>query len=309
MFIIEALHNTKKKIIKFWRDYFTVEGEYTSLLPDKIYLKKLYKKRLGKKLDIKVPKTFSEKLNWLKLYDRKPIYTTMVDKYAAREYVAEKIGDEYLVPLMGVWDTVDEIDFSQLPEKCVLKCNHDNGVIVVKSRQNDKQIEKIKKELSFHLGRDYYKKCREWPYKNIKRKIICEKFMENTNGDDLVDYKIFCFNGEPKLIMVNSGRFTLDGVKTDIYDVDWNHLDMQDGHYPMAGDIFKKPKCFDEMLGLAVKLSKNIPTIRVDFNYWDEKLYFGELTFFHMAALDHFQPAKWDEIIGGWLNLPINNNF
>lgn len=301
MQIVEILYKAKKNAVKFYKDYFTEEGAYTSLLSDKAYLKRLYKKRMGKELNLKNPQTFTEKLNWLKLYDRNPEYTMMADKYAVRKYIAEKIGEEYLVPLVGVWDNVEEIDFDALPDKFVLKCNHDNGVIICTDKSK-LDIEKTKKELQYHLSRDYYKKCREWPYKDIKRKIICEKFMENKNGDALYDYKLFCFGGVPKFVMVNSDRFI--NLKTDMYDTEWNHLEMQDGHYPMAGDVFSKPFCLEKMLSLSEKLSKNISFLRVDFNFWNNRLYFGELTFYHSAAFECFQPEEWDRKLGDWLELP-----
>ena len=304
MFIIEGLYNLKKNTVKFWKKYFTIEGTYTSLLPDRIYLKKLYKKRTGEDLRLNPPMNFTEKINWLKLYDRNPLYTVMVDKYRVRKYISEKIGEEYLVPLIDTWSSVEEIDFEQLPKEFVLKCNHDNGIIAC----NDKtklNIEKVKKELQFHLNRDYYKKAREWPYKNVERKIICERFMKNTNGESLVDYKLFCFNGKAKFVMLNSNRFGVGQLKTDIYDMEWKHMDMQDGSYPMAGDVFDKPDCLDEMRVIAEKLSEGIPFIRVDFNYWNGKLYFGELTFYHSAGLEFFQPKKWNDILGKWLELPI----
>ena len=303
MIIIEGLHSAKKRLQKWYKDYFTVEGTYTSLLPDKVYLKKLYRQRTGKELNLKNPQTFTEKLNWLKLYDRRPEYTMMVDKYAVRAYVADKIGEEYLVPLVGTWESVEDIPFDELPDQFVLKCNHDNGVIICRDRKNF-DVEAAKRELQFHLSRDYYKKCREWPYKNVKRRIICEKFMENNNGDRLVDYKIFCFFGVPRLIMVNSNRFSETGTCTDLYDMAWLHLEMQDGHYPMAGDIFEKPTFFKDLIDISHKFSKGIPFVRVDMNYWNGKLYFGELTFYHSAAFESFQPGRWDYEVGSWLELP-----
>lgn len=303
MFILEIFHKLKRKIIKTYQKYFTVQHPETYILSDKSFIKNIYKKRMGKKINLSNPKTFCEKQNWLKLYDRKPIYTVMVDKYLARDFVAKRIGEEYLVPLLGVWNNADEIDFSSLPNKFVLKCNHNSDVIICtdKSKLNKNETQK---KLNEQLKMDYYTHKREWPYKNIPRKIICEKFMENTNGENLVDYKLFCFNGVPKFIMVNSNRFGEGGVKVDMYDMQWNHMEMQDGHYPNAGDIFAKPDCFDEMCRLAEILSEGIPFLRVDFNYWDNKLYFGELTFFHSAGLESFMPEKWDEIIGLWVNLP-----
>ena len=303
MFILEAIHKAKRKVIKTYQKYFTIEHPETYILSDKSFIKKIYKKRMGKEINLSEPQTFCEKQNWLKLYDRKPVYTVMADKYLARDFVAERIGEKYLVPLLGVWDNADEIDFDALPEKFVLKCNHNSDVVICTDKST-LDIEKTREQLNNQLRIDYYCFKREWPYKNIPRKIICEKFMENTNGENLVDYKLFCFDGVPKFIMVNSNRFGEGGVHVDMYDMQWTHMEMQDGHYPNAGDIFSKPECFDEMCKLAEVLSKDTTLLRVDFNYWDNKLYFGELTFFHSAGLESFMPEKWDEILGSWVNLP-----
>lgn len=303
MFLLEIAHKLKRYVIRTYQKFFTIQHPETYILSDKSFIKKIYKKRMGKEINLSNPKTFCEKQNWLKLYDRKPIYTVMSDKYLAREFVAERIGEEYLVPLLGVWDSPEDIDFDTLPNKFVLKCNHNSDVIICtdKSALN---IEEAKEKLTKQLKSDYYTHKREWPYKNIPRKIICERFMENTNGDELVDYKIFCFAGIPRFTMVNSNRFGDGGVKVDMYDMQWQHMEMQDGHYPNAGDIFEKPSCFEEMCRLAKKLSKGTCFLRVDFNYWNKKLYFGELTFFHSAGLESFMPEQWDIILGSWLELP-----
>lgn len=308
--IVEKAYRVKRNLIKTYKKYFTVEYPYTYVLSDKSFVKKLYKKRMGKKINLSNPKTFTEKQNWLKLYDRNPIYTVMVDKYLARDFVAERIGEEYLVPLLGVWNNADEIDFSSLPEKFVLKCNHNSDVIIFKDgifKSKDGTTltkEETKRKLNVQLKVDYYKSKREWPYKNVPRKIICEKFMENTDGSNLVDYKLFCFDGIPRLFMVNSNRFGEGGVLVDIYDMEWKHINMQDGHYPNAGDVFEKPICFNEICNLARTLSSSVPFLRVDFNIWDNKLYFGELTFFHSAGLESFEPQEWDYILGKELVLP-----
>lgn len=303
MNIEERIHVKINKIKKWYNKRFTVNYPQLSYLSDKIFIEKLYEKRLGKKPDLKHPKTFTEKCNWLKLYNRKPEYTIMVDKLAVREYIKDKLGENYLVPLIGVWDNANDIDFDSLPEKFVLKCNHASSVVVCTEKKSF-DIENAKKHLSDELATDYYKQKREWPYKNVKRKIICEQFMENTNGDELVDYKFFCFNGEPKLVMLNSNRFGEDGLKTDIYDINWSHMDMSVGHYPQVGDVFNKPKQFDEMVQASKLLSKDIPFVRVDFNVWNQKMYFGELTFFDAAGYEEYHPSEYDRIMGDWLNLP-----
>lgn len=299
----DMLHKVKRKMIRAYQSRFTIRNPETCILSDRAFIKKIYYARMGKNIDLKNPKTFCEKENWLKLYDRKPEYTMMADKYAVREYISNKIGEEYLVPLLGVWDKAEDIDFEKLPSKFVLKCNHNSDVIICLDKSM-LDIEKTREKLNKQLKQDYYTHKREWPYKDIDRKIICEKYMENTNDDQLVDYKIFCFNGIPRFTMVNSNRFGAGLINVDMYDMDWKHMDMQDGHYPNAGDVFGKPECFEEMCQISKKLSENIPFIRVDFNYWDRKLYFGELTFFHSAGLESFMPEEWDLILGNWLKLP-----
>lgn len=298
----EILHRLKRKLQKLYTKYFTVENYETFILSDKQFLKKLYKAKLGENLNLRNPQTFTEKMNWLKLYDRRPEYTLMADKYAVREYIAGKIGEEYLVPLLGVWDNADDIDFSLLPEKFVLKCNHNSDVTICtnKSTINEKEV---KEKLNEQLKDNYYLHKREWPYKNIPRKIICEKYMENTNGEELFDYKLFCFNGKVKIIEINSGRFTGD-LREDHYDVNWKHIDVTIGGYPSAGDIFPKPFFLDEMFDLAENLAENIPLVRVDFNYWNGKLYFGELTFFHSAGITTIEPSEFNNIWGSWIELP-----
>lgn len=307
MIFIERLYNLKKDIYKFWKMYFTIEGTYTSLLPDRIYLKKLYKKRMGEKLNLKSPTTFNEKLNWLKLYDRQPEYTMMVDKYKVREYVEEKVGKEYLIPLIGCWNQVNEIDFDILPQQFVLKCNHDNGVVICKNKENIDRSH-IKEMLQFHLERDYYKKAREWPYKNVERKIICEKYMvDNTNNtSDLIDYKFFCFNGEVKTICIIKNR-TRD-TTIDYVDTNFEYLSIVD-KYPNSTSKIKKPKCFEEMLLIAQKLSAGIPYVRVDLYCINDKPYFGEMTFYDDAGFGCKEPIYWEKQFGDWIELPTKKKW
>ena len=303
MYIIEKIYKLKKRLFAWYKKYFTVEGLYTCILPDKIYLKKLYKARTGKKLNLRNPQTFNEKINWLKLYDRRPEYTVMVDKYLAREYISERIGEEYLVPLLGVWDSPEKIDFDALPNKFVLKCNHDNGVIIC----NDKgklDIEKVKKELAYRLERNYYKKLREWPYKKVPRKIICEKFMENANGEKCLEYKVFCFNGVPRYIFVISNRLSAEKTTIDVYDELWNYVELRRKDSISAGDIFEKPGCYESLIKLSKQLSNNTLYLRVDFNFWNDRLYFGELTNYDMGGFGVYQPEVWDYKLGELIDLP-----
>lgn len=269
-------------------------------LPDKPYLELIYYAHFGKKLDLKNPKTFNEKLQWLKLYDRNPEYTRMVDKYEAKQYVAEKIGEEYIIPTLGVWDDPDQIDFDALPEQFVLKCTHDSGGLVICRDKSKLNIEEAKEKLKKRLKFRYFYWGREWPYKNIKPRIIAEKYMEDESGTELKDYKVMCFEGEPKLIQVHQGRF---GEHTqDFYDTQWQKLEITQG-FPYSETTMGKPEFLEEMLTLSKELSQNLHQVRVDWYYVGHQLYFGELTFFDGAGFDGFEPDEYDEIIGNWIRI------
>lgn len=277
-------------------------GKYDKL-PDREYLEKKFYAMLGYSLDLTNPQTFNEKLQWLKLYDRKPDYTMMVDKYKVREYIKEKLGEEYLIPLLGVWDNAEDINFDKLPNRFVLKCNHNSGLGMYickdKSKLTEKQIKVIRKNLTKGLQQDYYLTGREWPYKDVPRKIIAEKYMEDETGQ-LRDYKFYCFNGEPKIIMINSDR-EIEKTKADYFDMDFNWIDLKWG-YEHALVKPSKPINFEKMKELAVVLSKNIPELRVDFYEVNNKIYFGELTFFDGSGFDKIEPKEWDKKIGDWID-------
>lgn len=274
-------------------------------MDDEKYLKKLYMSNFGKELDLENPKTFNEKLQWLKLYDRKPEYTMMVDKYRVREYISEKLGEEYLIPLLGVWDDPEEIDFDKLPNQFVLKCNHNSGLGMCICKDKSKlDIKKVKAELKKGLKENFYLRGREWPYKDVPRKIICEKYMVDESGYELKDYKIFCFNGEPKALFVATDRMT--DTKFDFFDVEFNHLPFTNGH-PNAEKEIAKPQNLDEMLKAASILSKGIPQVRIDLYNVNGKILFGEMTFSHWSGMVPFEPNKWDERFGEWIVLPKNN--
>lgn len=273
------------------------------ILPDKAYLKLLFKLKLGKSLNLKNPKTFNEKLQWLKLYDRKPIYTTMVDKYAVKEYVANIIGDEYIIPTLGVWDSFDEINFDELPNQFVLKCTHDSGGLVICRDKSSLDITAAKEKIEKSLKANYYWRGREWPYKNAKQRIIAEKYVEDADTEELRDYKFFCFDGEVKALFIATERFKKRAeTKFDFFDTDFNHLPFINGH-PNAETLPEKPQKFDEMKRLAAKLSKGIPQLRVDFYEANGKVFFGELTFFHFGGLVPFEPHEWDEKLGSFIKL------
>lgn len=303
MFILEKAHNIKRYLIKTYQKYFTIQHPENYILSDKSFIKKLYKKRMGKEINLSDPKTFCEKQNWLKLYDRKPIYTVMVDKYLARDFVAERVGKDYLVPLIGVWNNADEIDFSSLPDKFVLKCNHNSDVTICTDK-SALDTEKVRIKLNEQLKRNYYLQKREWPYKNVPRKIICEKYMENHDKTSPLEFKVLCFNGIPKYVIVISGRFINKETTMDTYDMDWKYTNLVNGDCPLAGDIYEKPDCLNEIYEISEKLSENVPFLRVDFNFWNNKLYFGEMTFFDAAGFENYQPQEWNLYFGDLIKLP-----
>ena len=274
---------------------------------DKLYLKIMFKYYLGHKLNLKNPVSYNEKLQWIKLYDRKAEYTRYVDKVAVRDFIAETLGDEYLIPLLGVWDSPDEIDFDTLPNQFVLKCNHNSGtgmcICKDKSRIN---VEQIKNQLRKGLKEDYYYLGREWPYKNVRRKILCEKYMVDESGTELKDYKVMCFNGEPKLIELHMGRFT-DHQTQDFYDTSWKKTNISQGGisvYGMSTIDAPKPDTLDKMLELSKILSKGIPHVRVDWYSINGKLYFGEMTFFDGSGFDPYDSYMDDILLGSWIELP-----
>ncbi len=275
---------------------------------DERFLRRAFLKFMGKPLNLDDPVTFNEKLQWLKLYDRKPEYTTLVDKYRVREVVSEKLGEEYMIPLLGVWDAPNDIDFNALPNQFVLKCNHNSGFgMCICKNKIELDIEKTKTALSKGLKQDYYLSNREWPYKDIPRKIIGEKFIAcilNNGISVLNDYKIWCFNGEPKIILVCSDRYSQSGLCEDFFDMDWHHLPLKRADKPTSQKDIEKPKNYILMQQMAKELANNIPFVRVDFYEVDDKVYFGELTFYPMSGWGQFVPEEWDQKLGEWLQLP-----
>ena len=275
-------------------------------LNDKIYLRWKWHFKMGGKLDFDNPKAFNEKLQWLKLYDRKPEYTTMVDKIKVKDYIAEKIGAEYLIPTIGVWDAPEDIDFDSLPNQFVLKCNHNSGGLFIckdKTKVAKKQWADVLKGLRKSLDYNYYMLGREWPYKNVEPKLIAEEFLESDSSRDLMDYKFMCFNGNVKCVFVCSRRGTKDGLRVTFFDLDWNVLPFTRSH-PAEDSPIPKPRSLKLMVELATKLSMGIPFVRVDFYEIDGKVYFGEMTFFPGNGYEAFEPEEWDYKLGEWIKLP-----
>lgn len=283
--------------------YLTELG-LTRWMSDEHFLKKEYKLRMGYELDLNNPITYNEKIQWLKLYDRRSEYTRMVDKYAVKDYVRGIIGDEYIIPTLGVWDSFEEIDFSSLPNQFVLKCTHDSGGLVICKDKNAFDINAAKRKIKKCLKRKYFFIHREWPYKEVKPRIIAEKYMEDSNTKELKDYKFFTFDGTPKAVFIAGDRQKEnEETKFDFFDMDFNHLNIENGH-PNAKNIPDKPQTFEQMKRIASILGKGIPHVRVDFYEVDGKLYFGELTFSHWSGMVPFEPVEWDGIFGNWIVLP-----
>lgn len=272
-------------------------------LPDKTFLKMYYTVMTKNKMDIDNPKAFNEKLQWLKLYNRNPFYTKLVDKYKVREYIADKIGEEYLIPLLGVWDSPDDIDFDSLPNKFVLKCNHDSGGLSICRDKKTFDVNIAKKKLKKSLKTNYYYSGREWPYKNVPRKIIAEKYMTDETGTNLRDYKFYCFDGKAKVVGIYQDRNTDKETTGDFFDMDFNWLDFT-FNMPNAKVKPSKPNHFEKMKEIAEILSKGIPHVRVDLYLSNDKIYFGELTFFDGSGFDKIEPFEWDVKLGSWINLP-----
>ena len=273
--------------------------------PDKAYIKWNFKLRNnGAKLDLKSPKTLQEKLSWMKLYYHDPKQTQMVDKYGVRSIIKEKLGEEYLVPLIGVYDTFEEIDFDSLPKQFVLKCTHDSGSVVICKDKDSFDYEAAKEKITSHLKYNHFYLSREWPYKNVHPRIICEPYLKDDNSEDRPDYKFLCFYGEPKLFLVLSDRGTEETQKMNYYTLDWKLLPINEKIYPNNPKPDKKPEQFDKMVEFARILSKDIPFVRVDFTCINGKLFFGELTFYHNGAQRLLYPLEYNRILGDYLILP-----
>lgn len=292
------IHNPKVLIEKL---IFTAQP----ILSEEVYLKCLFRYRLGYCLNLKNPKSFSEKLQWLKLKDHNPEYTTMVDKFLVKEYVGKKIGQKYVIPTYGIWNTPEEIDWDNLPSKFVLKTTHGSGgsaVIICHDKAKLDKKEAMQK-MQRSMGKSVYKNLREWPYKNVTPRIIAEELLPSENGKVPVDYKFYCFNGVPKAFLIATERFSSHHAYFDYFDIKGNLLPFTQGalNNPNTPTI---PDNFEEMKTLAEILSKGIPHVRVDFYSIDNKVYFGELTFYDASGLCPFEPRDWDYIWGSWLTLP-----
>lgn len=272
-------------------------------LSDEAYLRLTFHYRMGRKLNLEKPETFNEKLQWLKLYDRKPIYSTMVDKYEAKKYVAERIGEEHIIPTLGVWDHFDEIDFDELPNQFVLKCTHDSGGLVICKDKTQLDLRLAKDKLEKSLASNYYYSGREWPYKNVKPRIIAEAYMVDNRTEELRDYKFFCFNGQVKCFKVDFDRFIEHHA--NYYDAKNNLLRIGENVCP---PVYSKEIVFSKnletMKKFAEMLSNTVPFLRADFYDVNGEIYFGELTFFPASGFGSFTDATCDLVLGKWIEIP-----
>ena len=277
------------------------QGLYKSM-DDKMFLQRYYKARTGRGLELDNPKTFNEKLQWLKLHDRNPYYSELVDKARVKTIVASIIGEQHIIPTYGVWERFDDINFDSLPDQFVLKCTHDSHSVFICKDKKTFDMKTARNKINRALNKNYYLQSREWPYKNVKPRVLAEKYMVDESGVELKDYKVLCFNGEPKLIELHQGRFA-DKHYQDFYDLNWKKTTICNIHEELHPEVFPKPVCLEEMLEFSQMLSKDIPHVRVDWYIINEKLYFGELTFYDASGFDLFKDDKDDLMLGSWITV------
>ena len=272
-------------------------------MSDKYFIKVFWKQVMDYPLDLKHPETFNEKLQWMKLYDRNPLYTLLVDKLKVKQWVAERIGDEHVIPTLAVYDSIDDIRLEDLPNQFVLKCNHDSGGVVICKDKGSFDLDVAKARLRKSFDHNFYWNYREWAYKNVERKIFAEQFIQDKlTPEDLMDYKVFNFGGEPRLIQVDFDRFKRH--KRNLYDTAWNYIEARI-QYPNAPQhIIDKPKALEEMLRMAERLSEGLHQVRTDFYLIDDRVYFGEMTFYHGGGYERFEPHSLGLQMGEWIKLP-----
>lgn len=275
-------------------------------MKDEKYLRLKYRIYYGKKLNLEKPETFNEKIQWLKLYNRNPQYARMVDKADVKDYIADIIGEDKIIPTYGIWESFSDIDFDSLPEQFVLKCTHDSSSVVICRNKSEFDIEKAWERINRGLTKDFYSAGREWAYKKIKPRIIAEKYMTDSGDDsssELRDYKFFCFNGTVRCLKVDFDRFVKH--RANYYDIQGSFLPFEEVVCPSGPDkeIILPPN-LDEMVLIAQKLADGIPFVRVDLYNVDGKIYFGEMTFYPASGFGFFNPNEWDYTLGSWLTLP-----
>ncbi len=273
-------------------------------LPDKPYIQLFYRTAFHRKLNLRDPKTYSEKIQWLKLYHRDPLYTVLSDKYAMRGYASEILGDDYMVPLLGIWDTFGEINFEKLPNQFVLKCTRDSGSVIICRDKTTFDKAKAKTRLEKTMKRNYYRITREWGYKNIRPRIIAEKYLFDENECGLKDYKFTCMNGEPRYLFTCQNRGGEGGLQVDAYNMQLQHLELREKNYANSPKPFAAPASLEKMLQICRTIAKPFPLIRIDLYDVCGRPYIGEFTFYPAGGLNRFYPEEWDDYIGSGLILP-----
>ena len=277
--------------------------KFAPFIPDRTFIKVRFRLCVGYKLNLDHPKTYNEKLQWLKFNDLHDEYSQLVDKFEAKKYVSSLIGEDYIIPTLETWDSVDEIKWDTLPQQFVIKSTSDSGGVVVCEDKSAFDTSAAYVKLKKLGNRDYSMISKEYPYKNVRHRIIAEKYMVDESGYELKDYKFFCFNGVVRFFFVATGRMKND-IRFDFFDLNFVHLPVINGH-PNAENRPNKPQNFEKMVEIASKLSQGIPQVRVDLYNISGKVYFGEFTFFHYSGLEPFMPKRWDYIFGEMLSLPM----
>lgn len=292
----------KKPLVYFYKKYLLIMA---SVLPDKVYLKWRYKKLLGRKLNLEYPVLFQEKLHWLKLHDRKPVYHQMVDKYEAKKFIANQLGEDYIIPTLGVYNSFDEINFNELPNQFVLKCTFDSGSYYICKDKSQLNIAEARQKLMTNWFHNYYIWSREWPYNGLEHRIIAEPLLVDEEYPYLRDFKFYCFNGEPKIFYITSDKGGDLPTKQDFFDLEGNHLEIQDKHYPNNPQQCPTlPKNLDKMIEICRIFAKDTYHLRVDFYEVNGHLYCGEFTFYEAGGFNEFMPEKYNHILGDWIKLP-----
>ena len=292
-----------KKFLKYKILYGMVK--YGKGMSDENYLKVYYKIRTGKRLDLKKPKSFNEKINWIKLNERDKVMNICADKFLARKFVGDRIGEEYLVPLLWAGEKTEDIPFEKFPNAYVLKTNNSSGTNILVKDKSTINKDLIRNKLNQWLKENYYYPKREWVYKDIKPMIICEEFLVQENDEELKDYRFFCFNGEPKFISVDFNINDKSSARRNLYDLNWNLLDAEISYPKELSLKVEKPEKLEKMIELSKILSKNFPHVRIDFYYVNKHIFFGEMTFYHQSGMGEIRPVEFDNTMGDWLKLPI----
>lgn len=296
--------NNFKKIVKNPKFIFLILDKLNVIrISDKYYLELMYNWKFNKKININNPITFNEKMQYLKLFDRKEIYTTMVDKCKVKEYVSKIIGSQYIIPTIATYKNFDEIDFSKLPNQFVIKCTHDSGGLVICRDKNNLNMKLAKKKIEKSLKNNFYYSYREWPYKNVERQIIIEKYMQNSDEMCLKDYKFYCFNGQPKFLYISEGLENHQTAKISFFDMNFNFAEFGRSDFAEFDKKPPKPKNFEKMKQLAEQLSRKHKFLRVDFYEINNQIYFSELTLYPCGGFMPFKPEEWDRKLGDYIKI------